>query len=391
MRINPNSVGVADSRIVERAILVHQLPSTGRDGDEEFLPGQLSFTGAGDRNLSELVVCVNDLVACFKAFCDDHVVKLPFGVVIEVKIHNDLLDVGNVVGGDNVHIVFRAEKDLIQLSAVGNILLFAVDSAEQNLAIVVAVRHDHYRTLRGSSVDGEGADNGVVVAHIVLNGELDFVRAVGKMHIGDGNQPVIVSKCALLAIHVSLHGVRIQAGGVRCRIIRELCSKRNRVVGNNDAVRQGCSVGHAGNSVGNGFGNRMISVIDGGGIVDRKVVDIECQILVQAGIIEVVIIVIRIIAVVDIIIQENIGQAPVIGIGRGICINVVPVGLGILGIEANVPVAAGVNQRRGIIAIQIRDLIVLITRCDLTPENTAIKSCGLIRDIAPEAHASRTS
>ena len=266
-----------DTTVVDQPSGVHMLvalvggrsgdPSTNGEGSEDIVIGSGNVAGALNDDGGDVVIGLNG-VGSGEAVGHSQALQLPRAAVVEIEYHLNLVN-GSDVSGDNVHPVERTDQDAGSIGIVGLHLDGSTDVSRNN-----------------DAAGGPG-----LVAGIVCDHELNGVVAVGQGKTGHGDLTVCVGALNLHAVNVSLCGGCVQAGHVEAVGVI-----LNRDLKGSVAVVDGLAC-HSGELLTLGIHDhgsledRDLAVIDGGGIVQRNIVDVEGVLAVQVGLGDIVIII----------------------------------------------------------------------------------------------------
>ena len=167
----------------------------GNDADgklcQNSLAGLTVDAGTADGDGRGIVLLINRILSG-EALCQLHVIQLPVVGTVEVDDGGNLLN-GLDIGSDHIHPVNRAAQQTVQGSVGGN----HVDGGGVH-----------------TRLDLDETDLDSLVAHLIADLELNAVVTVGDRQIGDLDLTVLVGAIHLNTVHVSLHGLGVDAGVV---------------------------------------------------------------------------------------------------------------------------------------------------------------------------------
>ena len=348
-----------------------QLPGTDGNGDQSGLAGQLHVTGLLDGDGSDLLV-LNEGVGSGEALGHVHVIQVPGAHVVQVQSHGDALDVLNGCG-DYVDVVQGAEEDAVSIGIVSHNL---------NGGIV-------------NRVDGDLADDGAVVAHLVADGELHDVAAVSQLHVvqshlGGTGPDQLVGEVHI--VDVDLTGGGVDTGGVGLGGVLGDRSGEADGVGGHGLTLQRSTLIHAGSQVDNVAEHGRLTIVHSRGIIDGDVIDVEGILTVYVVMLTVNVAVLAVLLV-DVELQELVSVQEC-GALEGADINgdVIPAGLIHSVHEAGLGLLSGTDTNGGVTAGGSQMLHILIHAVDLGVDTEAdglvghvdphTDSLGVLKDLA---------
>ena len=265
-----------------------------------------------------------------------------------------------------------------------------VDRAEQNIVKRCVMRHELNGGHAGARLNIYLANCGSIVALLITDSKFHGVNAVCKNAISNGHDAVLKGAGNFNAVHINLCRGRVQAGGVVFFFIGNRCTKgdriRSRLCGCSSC--EGRRIAHCCVCPANIAEHGRITVINGGGIIHRDVVQIHNDITVLGFIVLMIIVVRTAITVIDVHIKHHpiFRNAPISA--AQVKINIVPARLVVLCNEAAVPVTAIVDEGcRAIVFVVRLHGAVLVALGNLRQKHTPVQRLRLNGEINPHADA----